>query len=141
METQSVELKAGEQALIGKMMVKNTSGTAVTLECTGQGAVLHQSEIVNSDATATFAMKVYYVVMNIYIEGDEGLAKWRDSFLTLMNLAIESNVPSMVEIMTEIGDALVLGNFRSALNACLKLIAREVELEQQAGMDVPVAAE
>ena len=141
METQTVELKAGEQALIGKMMVKNITDGTVSLECAGQGAVLHQSEIINSDATATFAMKVYYVAMNIYIEGDDGLAKWRDSFLTLMNLAIESNVPSMVEIMTEIGDCLVLGNFRGALNASLKLIAREVELETKTGNHVPVAAE
>lgn len=123
-------LDPGEKGVVGNMMVANDGEALVKLTVWGEGAVIREKYIIKADEATTPALKVYYMVMNMYMDPATFEAASK-SFLDLSRELVNS-VPSTGMIMADIGEYIMAGNFRGAFENCFALLEYEEVLEKAA---------
>ncbi|MGB0749322.1 MAG: flagellar biosynthesis repressor FlbT [Magnetospiraceae bacterium] len=122
-------LAPNETGLVAGMQVTNTGTAPAELEITGEGPVLHEQQVIDEKDAITPALRMYYAIMNIYKEP----ATFADQYRPFLAMAKEmvKQVPSTGPFIAEIGDNLLDGHFRRALDSCMDLLAYEDALMKQ----------
>jgi len=134
METEIAEtvltLEPGERGVIGTQMVVNDSDAKVELTVQGDGAVIREKHIITAAEANTPALKVYYMVMNMYLDP----ASFETAYKPFLELSREliTTVPSTGMIMADIGECLMAGDHRGAFECCFALLQYEDILEKAA---------
>jgi len=135
METEIPEtvltLEPGERGVIGTMMVVNENKEQVELTIQGEGAVIREKHIITAAEANTPSLKIYYMVMNMYLDPDSFETSYKP-FLELSRELI-TTVPSTGMIMADIGECLIAGDHRGAFECCFALLQYEDVLEKAAG--------
>jgi flagellar biosynthesis regulator FlbT len=131
MKQTSLKIGAGAKAIIGGMVVENTSGSDVELVVHGDGPVLESDEIINAKDADTPALRLYYVVMSMYVAPEKAFSEWNKTFLELSR-DIVASAPSTSIIISEIGALVAGGKFEDAMKKCLYLLAYEDHLSKLA---------
>jgi flagellar protein FlbT len=127
MGTATLVLDPGEKGIVGSMVVENTTDAAIHLAVEGEGPVLRHKMMIRAEDANTPALKIYYAVMNMYLQPGTFETASRP-FLALCRELVEA-VPSTGLIMADIGECLVAGDFRGALDKCFDLLRYEEYLE------------
>jgi len=120
-------LDPGEKAVVGNMVVENANEILIELAVEGDGPVLREKMMIKAEDTVSPALKIYYMVMNMYLDPN-GFDNLHKAFLDLSRELI-TEVPSTGLIMADIGDHLIDGDYRYALDTCYLLIQYEHQLE------------
>ena len=120
-------LDPGEKAVVGNMMIENTNEILIELAVEGDGPVLREKMMIKAEDAVSPALKIYYMVMKMYLDPD-GFENMHMPFLDLSRELI-TEVPSTGMIMADIGENLIGGEFRNALDICYLLIQYEHQLE------------
>jgi len=130
MEANTLILDAGEKGVIGNMIVENTSDQPVQLSVRGSGPVLRDKMIIRQEDANTPCLKVYYMVMSMYLDP----RMFDRSYKPFLEMARElvTAVPSTGLLMADIGEYLLEGDFRSAFGKCFDLLRYEEILEKAA---------
>lgn len=128
-------LDPGETGVVGGMVVENIGSEEVNLAVRGDGAVIRDKMIITAEDAVSPALKVYFMVMTMYKDPDLFLSGHKE-FLTLSRELITA-VPSTGMIMADIGENLIIGDFRAAFEACFELMAYEQVLEEAAPQERP----
>ncbi|MHC8508515.1 MAG: flagellar biosynthesis repressor FlbT [Rhodospirillales bacterium] len=123
MEKRRLTLDPGEKAAIGKMAIENVQDHAIELDVTGEGPVLRGKMIVQPEDANTPSLKVYCMVVSMYLDPDKFTAM-SDDFLALSR-EIVLGVPSMGMLMADVGEAVRDGRFEDALGKSLELLKYE----------------
>ncbi len=121
-------LDPGEKGVVGDMMVVNDGEAPVELTVHGEGAVIREKHIIKADDATTPALKVYFMVMNMYLDPATFEAASKP-FLELSRQLVTS-VPSTGMIMADIGEYMMAGDFRGAFENCFALLEYEEMLEK-----------
>jgi flagellar biosynthesis regulator FlbT len=129
MKTTSLRIDAGAKAIIGGMVVENTSGSDVELTVHGDGPVLESGEIINAKDADTPALRLYYVVMSMYVAPEKAFSDWNRNFIELSH-DIVASAPSTSIIISEIGALVAAGKFEEAMKKCMYLLAYEDHLNK-----------
>lgn len=129
MKQTSLKIEAGAKAIIGGMVVENTSGSSIELLVHGDGPVLESNEIINAKDADTPSLKLYYVVMNMYVAPEKAFSDWNKTFLQLSR-DIVSSAPSTSIIISEVGNLVAAGKFDEAMKKCMYLLAYEDHLSK-----------
>ncbi len=124
-------LDPGEAGLVGGMVVENIGSEEINLAVRGDGAVIRDKMIIKAEDAVSPALKIYYMVMTMYKDPSLFLTGHKE-FLALSRELITA-VPSTGMIMADIGENLIIGDFRAAFEACFELMAYEQVLEEAAG--------
>lgn len=122
-EKRRLTLDPGEKAAIGKMVVENVQDHAIQLEVSGDGPALRGKMIVQPQDANTPALKVYCMVVSMYLDPDKFMTL-ADDFLALSR-DIVTGVPSMGMLMADVGEAVRDGRFEDALGKSLELLQYE----------------
>ncbi len=123
-------LDPGEKGTVGNMLVVNDGEAPVRLTVQGEGAVIREKHIIKAGEATTPALKVYYMVMNMYLDPATFEAACKP-FLDLSRELVVS-VPSTGMIMADIGEYIMAGDFRGAFENCFALLEYEEMLEKAA---------
>lgn len=124
----SLSLDAGEQGVVGNMVVVNTEDRAITLTVTGDGPVLRGKQIIEDKDADTPALKVYCMVTDIYINPGN-LQKHREAFTERSNNLI-AEIPAAAATIAAISESLIVGDFRGAYEKSFDLLRFEEEIEE-----------
>ena len=130
MSSEDLILDPGETGVIGTMKVTNTGESTATLAVEGDGPVLRGKLILKPEEAVSPALKVYFMVMTMYLEPD-GFERFGKPFLDLSKELIEA-VPSTGILMAEIAENIVAGDYASAFAMCFELMKYEEVLEKAA---------
>lgn len=122
-------LDPGESAVVGTMKIENRSDRQAALAVYGDGPVLRQKMMLRWEDAVSPALRVYYIVMRMYLDPDIFRAYYKD-FLAMAKELVE-NVPSTGLLMSEIGEFVMAGDFRQALDQCFELLRYEALLEEK----------
>ncbi len=68
MEANTLILEAGEKGVIGNMIVENINDAPIQLSVRGSGPVLRDKMIIRQEDATTPCLKVYYMVMTMYLD-------------------------------------------------------------------------
>ncbi len=123
-------LDPGEAGVVGGMVVENIGPEEVNLAVRGDGAVIRDKMIIKAEDAVSPALKIYFMVMTMYKDPNLFLTGHKE-FLALSRELIAA-VPSTGMIMADIGENLIIGDFRAAFEACFELMAYEQVLEEAA---------
>lgn len=123
MTKQLLTLDPGEKGVVGKMVVENLQSEAIQLGVEGDGPVLRGKMIIGPEDATTPALRVYHMVMTLYLDPDQFIAMAND-FLALSRQIVEG-VPTMGLLMADIGEAVRDGRYRDALDRSLELLEYE----------------
>ncbi len=123
-------LDPGEKGVVGNMMVVNDGEAPVKLTVQGEGPVIREKHIIKACDATTPALKIYYMVMNMYLDPATFEAASKP-FLELSRELVTS-VPSSGMIMADIGEYMIAGDFRAAFENCFTLLEYEEALEKAA---------
>ncbi len=122
-------LDPGEQGVVGSMVVENLGTAPAELAVFGEGPVLRGQMIIKPEDAVTPALKIYYVVMSIYL-APETFESNTEPFLNMAKELVNA-VPSTGVIMADIGEALIGGDYKRALDKCFDLMKYEEYLESE----------
>ncbi len=123
-------LDPGEKGIVGDMTVVNDGEAPVKLTVRGEGVVIREKHVIKDEEATTPALKVYYMVMNMYLDPATFEAACKP-FLELSRQLVTS-VPSTGMIMADIGEYMMAGDFRAAFESCFALLEYEEVLEKAA---------
>ncbi len=126
MEPAILNLDPGEKGIVGKMVVENTTGVPIELSVEGDGPVLRDQQIIRAEDAVTPGLRLYYMVMSMYIDPDT----FEEAYKPFLEMSRElvSAVPSTSVIIAEIGAGLFEGDFRGAYEMCFQLLKYEEQL-------------
>lgn len=121
-------LDAGEMGIVGDMVVTNRGDAAIELEVKGNGPVLRGKQIIKLEEAVSPALKIYYMVTDMYIRP----GSFEENHKVLLELSRElvSEVPSTGMIMADIGECIILDDLRGAHEKCFELLQYEALLEE-----------
>ena len=128
MSTEVLILDPGETGVVGTMKVTNTGGEAVELAVEGDGPVLRGKLILKAEDAVSPALKVYYMVMCMYLD-PAAFDEIGKPFLDLSRELIDA-VPSTGLLMSEIAENIVTGDYATAFAMCFELMKYEDVLEK-----------
>ncbi len=123
-------LDPGEKGIVGNMVVENSNDSTIELSVRGDGPVLRDKMMIKAEQATSPALKIYYMVMNMYLDP----ASFDTNYKPFLGLSRELvfEVPSTGMIMADIGEALIGGEYREAFEKCFELMEYEALLEQAA---------
>ncbi|OHC74087.1 MAG: hypothetical protein A3G18_06075 [Rhodospirillales bacterium RIFCSPLOWO2_12_FULL_58_28] len=121
-------LDAGENGIIGDMVVTNVNDVPVELLVEGEGPVLRGKHIIRAEDANTPSLKIYYMITCMYINP----GSFEQNYKSLLKLSRElvTEVPSTGMIMADIGECLIDNDLRGAHEKCFELLRYEAYLEQ-----------
>jgi flagellar biosynthesis regulator FlbT len=137
MEKVNLILDPGEKGLVGKMALTNIGRQAVRLRVQGEGPVLREKQMIRAKQATTPALKVYYMLQNMYLD-PSSFEKTSKAFLDLTRELV-NQVPSTGMIMSEIGEFLIAGDFKKAFEKSYDLLRYEELLSQTVSGKTPKA--
>ena len=130
MTKQLLTLDPGEKGVIGKMVIENLQDEPIQLGIEGDGPVLRGKMVIAAEDAATPALRVYHMVMTLYLEPDRFIEMAKD-FLALSRQIVEG-VPTMGLLMADIGEAVRDGRYKDGLDKSLELLEYEEFLSKVA---------
>lgn len=125
-----IVLDPGEKGVVGDMMVVNDGEAPVELTVLGEGAVIREKHIIKARDATTPALKIYYMVMNMYL--DPAIFETASKPFLDLSRELVTSVPSTGMIMADIGEYIMAGDFRGAFENCFALLEYEEILEKAA---------
>ena len=125
-------LDPGETGVLGTMKVTNTNDATIELAVEGEGPVLRGKLILEPEDAVSPALKVYYMVMSMYLDAN-AFEQFRKPFLELSRELVAA-VPSTGILMAEIGENIIAGDYATAFAMCFELMKYEEVLEK-AGLE------
>ena len=120
-----IDLKPGEKVIINGAVLEN-AGANTKLRVHNESNILRQKEIVTQGDVSTPASRVYFCLQCAYIFPDQ-----RDHYLELFDHYLAEYLgacPSAVDIVNEIRDDVVTGQYYKGLKATRKLLRHESEV-------------
>lgn len=130
MGTVTLVLDPGEKGIVGSMVVENIAEAPLHLAVHGDGPVLRHKMMIRAEDANTPALRIYHAVMNIYLRPDS-FEEAHKPFLAMCRELV-GWVPSTGMIMADIGECLLAGDYRGALDKCFDLLRYEEHLEKVA---------
>ncbi|RTL74206.1 MAG: flagellar biosynthesis repressor FlbT [Bradyrhizobiaceae bacterium] len=120
-----VELKPHEKIIIGSCVITNTDQRAKLLIEGERVPILREKDILTPETADTPAKLLYLAVQLMYVARDP--QDHHPVYFDLMRDLL-SAMPSSVEIIQEINNHILSGDYYKALKESRKLIAHEAEL-------------
>ncbi|WP_068314597.1 flagellar biosynthesis repressor FlbT [Polycladidibacter hongkongensis] len=117
-----VELKPGEQVIIGQSVVSNGGKTRARLIIEGDAPILRSKDIMPADTASSPASRIYLAVQTMYLAGSAD--EMQPLYVDLTNQIVKA-APSTLGYVTEISSHILAGNFYGALKQAQKLIEYE----------------
>jgi flagellar protein FlbT len=118
-----VELKPGERVIIGTAVIRNgDQRTRFFIE--GEAPILREKDILTNDTADSPAKRIYLAVQLMYLNGD--IAGHNEVYFPLVKDFLAA-APSAIDIIADINNHLLTGDFYKALKEAKKLIAFEGE--------------
>lgn len=120
-------LKPNEKILVGTAVITN-AGPKAELIVQNTVPVLRERDIITEEEADTFVKKLYYVILNMYVDPKNEGAYHTIYFKLVKELfnAIPNQV--VLALVMEISQKILEGNHYQALKACKKLISYEAEI-------------
>ncbi|MDP6180867.1 MAG: flagellar biosynthesis repressor FlbT [Desulfatiglandales bacterium] len=120
-------LKPNEKVLIGTAVIVNV-GQKSEIIIQNTVPVLRERDIITEEKADTLSKKIYYVILNMYVDSDKE-AKFHEIYFKLIkelfNVWPDERVLTMV---MEISRKILEGNHYRALKLCKKLVNFEAEV-------------
>jgi flagellar protein FlbT len=119
-------LKPGERAIVGGAVIRNDQGRQMSLLIENEVPVLRHKQILSASAADTPAARLYFATQLMYIDATKRQQMY-PVFVDLLRDFVE-NAPSTRPLLQRISEAVVQGEFYSALRMAWQLIERERNL-------------
>jgi flagellar protein FlbT len=120
-------LKPNEKILIGTAVITN-AGPKSELIVQNTVPVLRERDIITEDKADTIAKKIYYIILNMYVDPkNEG--EYHSIYFKLVKELFNACPDQVVLAMVmEVSQKILEGSHYQALKACRKLLNFEAEL-------------
>lgn len=121
-----ISLKPNEKVLVGTSVIcnGNTKSDFVVLN---RVPVLREKDIITEEEANTTAKKLYFSILNMYIDPPKE-KYFHKLYLLLLRQLISVEIDSDgVELMVEMSRRIIEGDHYKALKLCKKLISYEAE--------------
>lgn len=118
-----VELKPGEQIIIGQSVITN-SDTRTAFLIDGDAPIMREKDILTAETATTPVKRVYLCVQMMYLEND--IPAYQELYLGFIKELIEA-VPSFRETIEDVSKLILSGALYKALKELRPLIKREEE--------------
>ena len=120
-------LKPNEKILIGGAVITN-AGPKAELIVQNPVPVLRDRDIITEDEADTFVKKIYYVILNMYVD-PKNERSYHDIYFKLVKDLFNACPDQVVlALVMEISQKILEGSHYQALKACKKLLTFEAEL-------------
>ncbi len=119
-----VELKPGEQIVIGSVVIRNGNQRAHFI-VEGQAPILREKDILTAETANSPARRIYLAVQLMYLTGDiqENSTIYFELIRDFMAAA-----PSSAQMIAEINSRILSGDLYKALKVAKRLVGYEQEL-------------
>ena len=120
-------LKPNEKVLIGTAVLTN-AGSKAEIIIQNNVPVLREKDIITEEKADTIAKKIYFIVLNMYVDG-KNESEYHTIYFKLINelMDVAPNTEILALIM-EISQKILEGEHYIALKVCKKLLNFELEL-------------
>ena len=120
-------LKPNEKVLIGTAVLTN-AGSKAEIIIQNNVPVLREKDIITEEKADTIAKKIYYIVLNMYVDA-KNESEYHTIYFKLINelMNIAPNTEILALIM-QISQNILEGEHYIALKTCKKLLNFELEL-------------
>ncbi len=120
-------LKPNEKVLIGTAVLTN-AGSKAEIIIQNNVPVLREKDIITEEKADTIGKKIYFVVLNMYVDG-KNESEYHTIYFKLINELMDAipNTENLALIM-EISQKILEGEHYLALKVCKKLLNFESEL-------------
>ena len=120
-------LKPNEKVLIGTAVLTN-AGSKAEIIIQNNVPVLREKDIITEEKADTIAKKIYYIVLNMYVDA-KNESEYHTIYFKLINelIDIAPNTEILALIM-QISQNILEGEHYIALKTCKKLLNFELEL-------------
>lgn len=124
-----VTLKPEEKILIGSSVLCNGPAKA-ELVILNKVPVLREKDILTEEEADTVAKKIYFAILNMYVE-PESERVFHDFYFLLLRQMIGMNLSERaLDLMMDMSQKIIEGDHYKALRICKKLIDFESEVQQ-----------
>lgn len=116
-----IELKPHESIIVGNALITNENART-RFYIDGDVPILREKFILREKEATTPAKRIYFVVQQMYLTGSN--KDLQQLFLEYMR-DLQTASPSLRPFVTPIGEAVIVGDFYSAIKHASKLIEQE----------------
>jgi flagellar protein FlbT len=120
-------LRPDEKVLIGTAVITN-AGQKCEIIIQNTVPVLREKDIITEENADTFAKKIYFVILNMYVEPDKEKEYHAIYFKLVDQLFAACPDPSILALVMKISQRILEGNHYQALKECKNLIKFESEV-------------
>jgi len=119
-------LKPNEKVLIGTAVLTN-AGSKAEIIIENNVPVLREKDIIKEENADTLAKKIYFVVLNMYVDG-KNESEYHTMYFKLLN-QLMTTAPKLevLALIMEISQKILEGEHYIALKICKKLLNFEAE--------------
>ena len=119
-------LRRNEKILIGNAVLQ--SGDAKSeFVVLNRVPVLREKDILTEEQADTLAKKIYFTILNMYVNPDQERSFHKFYFLLLQQVLEMPLGDKALDTMMEMSEHIIAGDHYKALKACRKLIDYEAE--------------
>ncbi|VAV90771.1 Flagellum biosynthesis repressor protein FlbT [hydrothermal vent metagenome] len=119
-----LSLKPGEKFVLNGAVIQNGDRRA-NLVLQNQASILREKDIMQEVEATTPARRVYFPVMVMYLDPDNGEDMYSEFVLKMTEFMSAIKNPEMLSQCVGVSREVMAGNYYRALNKCRKLIAYE----------------
>ncbi len=119
-----LSLKPGEKFVLNGAVIQNGERRS-NLVLQNQASVLREKDIMQEAEATTPARRVYFPVMMMYLDPDNGEDMYNEFVLKMTEFMSAIKNPEMLNQCVAVSREVMAGNYYRALNACRRLMEYE----------------
>lgn len=119
-------LRRNEKILIGNAVLQNGDAKSEFVVL-NRVPVLREKDILTEEQADTLAKKIYFTILNMYVNPDQERSFHKFYFLLLQQVLEMPLGDKALDTMMEMSEHIIAGDHYKALKACRKLIDYEAE--------------
>ncbi|WP_068085707.1 flagellar biosynthesis repressor FlbT [Polycladidibacter stylochi] len=116
-----VELKPGEQVIIGESVITN-GGPRAKLYIEGNAPILREKDIMRAENATSPAQRIYLLVQLMYLSNS--IEELQDQYFEQVNQIVKA-APSTLSYLSNISDAILADDLYGALKRAKELMTYE----------------